>query len=106
MSNRRKVDLDAARRARSELEEKPEAPVVTLGGIDFELPPKLPAAVIVGLARARRRDMDGFEDALTGLFGTRVDEILRLGLELEDFDAIIEGAYGDDDDEEAPTAGE
>lgn len=107
MSNRRKIDLDAARKARAELAPEDGLPVVTLGGVEFELPAKLPAAVIVGLARARRRDMAGFEDALVGLFGDRVDEVLRLGLELDDFDAIIEGAYGADDDEDGSvTAGE
>lgn len=106
MSNRRKIDLDAARRARAELTPDEEPPVVTLGGKEFELPIKLPAAVIVGLARVRRREMDGMEDALGGLFGDRLNEVLALGLELDDFDAIIEGAYGDQDEEGAPTAGE
>lgn len=96
MSNRRKIDLDAARRARNELEGFDSGPIVTLGGIDFELPPKLPASVIVGMARAQRREMAGFEEALAGLFRDRVGDVLLLGLELEDLDTIIEGAYGDE----------
>lgn len=135
MSNRRKIDLDAARRAQAELTPGQDPPVVTIGGKDYVLPVKMPAAVIVGLARARRRDVGGFEEALRALFGPatpdeavaagalpekhapadlekidlvriRLDEILSAGLELDDLDLIIEGAYGDEEDAEAVTAGE
>lgn len=135
MSNRRKIDLDAARRAKAELTPEQDPPVVTIGGKEYVLPVKMPAAVIVGLARARRRDVGGFEEALRSLFGPatpeeaiaagelsekhapadlekldlvkiRLDEILAAGLELDDLDLIIEGAYGDEDDEEPVTAGE
>lgn len=93
MSGRR-VDLDAARRARAEKLEDP--PVVVLEGSEFRLPAGIPAAVLVGLARARRGELDGIEEALEGLFGDRFADALKLGLELDDFDVIIEQAYGED----------
>lgn len=110
MSGRRKdtgtgrgVDLDAARRARAEADDG-DAPYVILARQRFDLPRRLPALVLVGLARARLGQLEGFEDALMGLFGERTKEALLLGLELDDFDAIIEGAYGDDPGEAAASA--
>lgn len=95
MSDARRVNLDHARKARAELQGDP--PSVTLGGVDFTLPRACPASVLVGLAHVRSGDLDGFEEALAALFGEdHVAEVLRLGLELEDIDLIIEGAYGDD----------
>lgn len=97
MSNgpsRRVADLDAARKARQETAGDP--PVVVLGGREFTLPHALPAAVLTGLAQARRGDLDGFGSALDSLFGDEVEDVLRLGLELADFDVIIEAAYGDE----------
>lgn len=93
-AGRRVADLDAARKARAETAGEP--PLVVLGGREFTLPPSLPAAVIAGLAQARRGDLEGFDVALRSLFGDEVDDVLRLGLELADFDVIIESAYGDE----------
>lgn len=90
----KRVDLDAARKARDEKAGDP--PVVVLGGVAFTLPAACPALVVVGLARARNGDLDGIEEAIDGLFGDRTDEVLKLGLELEDFDVIFEQAYGED----------
>lgn len=90
----RRVNLDAAHKARAEKVDDP--PIVELGGKEFTLPAGLPAIVLVGLARARREELDGFEEALEGLFGDRTREVLELGLELDDFDVIIEQAYGED----------
>lgn len=104
MSNRRKIDLDAARRARSELTPDAEPPVVTIGGKDYELPEKLPAAVIVGMARAARKEIDGFVEAIEGLFGANTSAVLAAGLELEDVNAILESVYGDGDDDEGTSA--
>lgn len=94
----KRIDLDAARKARAEKRGKTGdgPPVVVLGGREFTLPPALPALVVVGLARARRKDLDGLEDCFEALFGPDVDAALRLGLELDDLDLIIEDAYGDD----------
>lgn len=94
MSNRRHVDLDAARKARDEKGGEP--PELTLGGKTFTLPPALPAAVVVGLARARRGDVTGLVDALESLFGDQLDDVLPLGLELDDLETILEGGYGED----------
>jgi hypothetical protein len=88
----RRIDLDAARKARAETA---EPPVVELGGQEFTLPAGLPAIVAVGLARARRGALDGVEEAFEGLFGDRADEAMRLGLELDDLDVILEQAYGE-----------
>lgn len=100
MSNRRKIDLDAARRAQAELEQQDDPPVVILGGKTFELPAKLPAKVIVALAQVRRKNVEFFVDVFDGLFGENADEVLALGLELDELDTIIDGAYGDGEDAE------
>lgn len=89
-----RIDLDALRKARAE--KKGDPPVVVLQGREFTLPPALPALVVVGLARARRKDLEGLEEAFEALFGADVGDALRLGLELDDLDVIIEQAYGDD----------
>jgi hypothetical protein len=92
MTETRRVDLDAARAAR--LEQEGEAPVVVLGGKEFTLPGRLPAKVLVGLAGVSKGDLSGFGDALDALFGDRTADALAAGLEIEDLDDIIEGAYG------------
>lgn len=100
MSNRRKIDLDAARRAQAELTPTEPPAVVILGGKEFELPPKLPGRVPVCLAYVRRGRLEYLTDVFAMLFGDRVDEAMAIGLEISDIDAIIEGAYGDGDGEE------
>lgn len=98
----REIDLDAAHKARAEKADDP--PAVVLGGERFVLPRSLPALVIVGLARAHREEPGGLEDALAGLFGDQMDRALSLGLELEDLDVILEGAYGEDPGEASASA--
>lgn len=106
MSNRRKIDLDAARRARAELTPEEEPPVVVLGGIEFELPHKLPGRVPIYLGYVRKGRLEYLVDAFGDLFGDRAEEALGLGLEITDIDDIIEGAYGDKAGEEGETAPE
>lgn len=92
----RTIDLDAVRKARAEADGATPPPVVRLGGKDFPLPPALPALVVVGLGRAHAGDFTGFDDVIVGLFGeASAPEVLKLGLELDDFDVILEQAYGD-----------
>lgn len=90
----RRVDLDAARKAREEAQGEPS--VVVLGGREFTLPPSPPAAFLVGLGRLQKGDLSGTEEALQSLFGDQVDDILRLGLEIEDLGPIVNEAYGID----------
>lgn len=98
----RRVDLNAAHNARREVEG--ERPIVELGDSSFELPASPPAAVSVGLARARRGDLDAVEAVFRSLFGDRLDEVLELGLELADVDVILEQAYGEDQGEAPASA--
>jgi hypothetical protein len=98
----RRVDLSAARKAREE--QKADPPVVVLGKEEFTLPPTLPALTLVGLARARRGEFDGIEDVVESLFGEQSNRVLALGLEVEDIDDIITGAYGEDSGEEPASA--
>ena len=92
---RQVVDLDAVHKARREASDKP-APTVRLGGVDYSLPVSLPALVVVALGQVRNGDMAAMRDVLEGLFGAEhVDTVLRAGFDLDDVDAIFEGAYGD-----------
>lgn len=90
-TERKRIDLDAARRARQE--EKGDPVEVAFAGEVFELPPSLPAVVLIGVARLQHGAMDGFEDLLIGLFGERSDEVARLGLDLDDIELVIEQGY-------------
>lgn len=102
-AKRQVVNLDAAHKARAEQAGPP--PVVVIGGKEFELPPSVPASVVIGLGRVRNEDFEGFKDVLDGLFGDEhADEVLALGLELEDIDVIFEACYGEPVGE-APASG-
>lgn len=96
MSNRRKLDLDASRRARAEVEN--ERPELTLAGKTFVLPSRLPAAVVVGLAEAQRGRLAGFERAVRALFGDDAETVIELGLEAEELEQIA-GLYGGDEED-------
>lgn len=97
----KRVDLDAAHKARAE---KVPAPVVKLGGEEFVLPSGTPAVLVIGLARAANEDLDGVEEALTALFGDRTPEVLKLGFAVEDIEVILEQAYSESAGE-APASG-
>lgn len=100
MSNRRKIDLDAAQRARKELIPDTPPPVVVIGEKEFELPAKLPGRVPVLLAYVRKGRLEFLADALVELFGDKADEVVARGFEAGDVDAVLEGAYGDETGEE------
>lgn len=87
----KKVDLDAARRARTETQEEPV--VATLGGVDYELPPSLPAIVLIGVGRLQRGQLDGFEDVLEGMFGAKWEEAVKGGFDLDDLELLLAEVY-------------
>ncbi len=90
----RRVDLNAARKARAEVQQV-EPVLVELGDREFELPPRLPAAVPYGLAQMANGQAEGFELAVRALFGDRVLEALAAGLEVDDLSEIA-SLYGGD----------
>jgi hypothetical protein len=69
----RKIDLDAARRAR--LEQRGPAPVVTVNGKDYELPAELPADVVTAFGLVQRGDVSALEAALEALFAGKLAEL-------------------------------
>lgn len=93
----KRINLDEARKARAEKDGEP--PVITLGGIDFKLPPAAPLAALVGFAEAQDGDLRGVTRAIRALFGVEADKALDLGLDLADLELVLD-AYNDDDDEE------
>ena len=75
-----------------------------MGGKEFTLPPGLPALVLVALARTQGGDdeagskeekLQELYDCFEALFGDRTDEIMRLGLQVEDLELIMDEAYGE-----------
>lgn len=90
---RKKIDLDAARKAREEERRKDgrEAPpVVVIGGKEYELPPELPADVVTSFGMVVRGDVAALEDAMTALFGGKYPEIRKAGLSWEDEKFLLE----------------
>lgn len=90
-AERKRINLDAARRARQE--EKGEPVEVEFGGQTFELPPSLPAIVLIGMGRLQHGELDGFEDLLIGLFGAKADEVAKLGFDLDDLELVVAEGY-------------
>ncbi len=89
---RRRVDLDAIRRARAEKAEAP--PVVLFGGKEWTLVAGPPASVIVGCGELQEGRMAAMRDVIAGIFGAdHVDEILAAGFVVDDLDPVLE-AYG------------
>lgn len=102
--NRASIDLDAYRQARDE-EQASEGPLVTIDGVDYDLPPVLPASVVFALEQSvELKDgelspgnvLAGTRNALEALFGEAwravseglsIDEVLFL------LGSIVEG-YG------------
>lgn len=94
-STARRLDLDALHRARAEA--AGESHVVILGGREFTLPPSPPAAVLVGVGRLSKGNLDGLEDVLGSLFGLdAVNDVLAAGIDVADFTAIFRDVYGYD----------
>ena len=92
----RTIDLNAVHRARQEQEAArgDHRPTVILGDKEYTLPATPPATATIAIGRMQHGDLKGFEDVLVALFGAEhVDEILAAGLEMDDIDAIYEGAY-------------
>jgi hypothetical protein len=89
---RRRVDLDAIRRARAEKAEPP--PVIVFGGKEWTLVPGPPASVLIGVGRLQEGELSGLHDVIGGLFGPdHVDEVLAAGFEVDDLEPVLE-AYG------------
>lgn len=64
---RRRIDLDAARRARDE--KKGEPPVVVFGGEEYELPRELPAEAVHAFGQLVAGDPSGLVAGIEALFG-------------------------------------
>lgn len=101
-----KINLDAARAARREAEQ--EAPIVTLGGKDYELPVELPFEVaehFAALAIAKERKDEaamaaGVIQVVKSLLGDHFDSFMKSRPSIDDLLALVEGlteAYGVED---------
>jgi hypothetical protein len=89
VSNKRTLNLDEARKARSEKQGEP--PVVTLDGVDYTLPASPPAAAFVALAEVQAGNMTQVKPALAALFGEEnIDALLAGGLDLDDLGDILD----------------
>jgi hypothetical protein len=95
------IDLDAIAAARRE--GKNEKPNVKFGGVDFELPPEMPFAVVEAVGRMQGVEgdnsqvADAMADLAKSLFGPRFREFLDLGPSVQDITALLEAiapAYG------------
>jgi hypothetical protein len=69
----RRIDLDAARKAR--LEKKGPAPVVHVAGQDWTLPLELPADVVTAVGMLTKGDVSAFDLAVDGIFGGQLEAI-------------------------------
>jgi hypothetical protein len=85
----RRLDLDAARAAR--VEKLGPAPVVVVGGEEYELPLELPGAVVTAFGMVMRGDVSEIEGALRSLFGEHYEAIAALKLSWPDQQLILEG---------------
>jgi hypothetical protein len=74
----RKIDLDAARRARAET--RGEAPVIVLAGREWTLPAELPADVVTSFGMVVRGDVAALEDAMTALFAGQYPDLKAAAL--------------------------
>ena len=75
-TDRRVIDVDAARAAR--LETLGPAPIVRVGGRDFELPLELPSETIYAFGAIQGGDFSGLERAMRSLYGDGYDAIAAL----------------------------
>lgn len=69
----RRIDLDAARKAR--LEKKGEPPVVLFNGKSYVLPLELPADAVTSIGMLSRGDMGALDGVLEGMFGGQLEAI-------------------------------
>lgn len=83
----RTIDLDAARAARAELDTSP-APVIRLGGKDWQLPKELPADFAMLAAMG---DLVGAMKALIG--DEAFPEFWAIGLSMDDLETIADQAH-------------
>lgn len=96
--NGRRIDLDAARRARAE--ERGDPPVVVVGGKEYPLPAEMPADVVTAFGMVARGDVAALNGALLELFGEEnLAAIKATGLSWDDEKFLFESAveeYGFD----------
>mgnify|MGYP007071595981 FL=1 len=83
----RTIDLDAARAARAEVDTSP-APVIRLGGKDWQLPKELPADFAMLAAMG---DLVGAMKALIG--DEAFPEFWAIGLSMNDLETIADQAH-------------
>jgi hypothetical protein len=84
----RRIDLDAARRARAE--QRGDPPVVVVGGKEYELPAELPGEVVTSFGLVVRGDVSALDSAIGSLFGDKFGEIKAVGLSWEDEKYLLE----------------
>lgn len=102
---RRRIDLDAARKARAE--QRGEPPVVILGGAEYELPAELPAGVVTAFGMVMRGDVSQLDVALAELFGDRLAELKANRLSWDDEKELLDqtlNEYGFDLPESSASA--
>lgn len=75
----RRIDLDAARRARAE--QRGDPPVIILAGKEWTLPAELPADVVTSFGMVVRGDVAALEDAMTSLFAGQYPALKAAALE-------------------------
>lgn len=107
----RRIDLDAARRARAEARGVVEPPVVVLEGDEFPLPLELPMdalasfGALFAVAETGDEDADrvnlaalgSLEETASSLFGPAWPGLKAKGLSFEDLEELLKGslaAYG------------
>ena len=89
----RRIDLDAARKARDE-ERRSQGidapPVAVIGGTEYVLPAELPADVVTSFGMVVRGDVAALEDAMSALFAGNLPAIKAHGLSWEDEKYLLE----------------
>lgn len=83
--SQRHFDLDAVRAARAEAQA--DAPVVTFGGKEYQLPAEMPWSVVEAAASG---DAAGVVQAVKALLGDQWEDFASHGLSVADMTALME----------------
>lgn len=102
----RRIDLDAARKARAEARGVVGGPVVVLEGEEFELPAELPMGALASFGalfavaangdedsdRVHLEALGSLEETASSLFGGAWGRLKEKGLSFPDLEVLLEGA--------------